>query len=265
MSKHEQIKYLVGIVGYGYVGKAMHHLFPEAVIYDKYQTLYADDSQKSKVNQCDVVFVCVPTDAKNDGSVDLSAVADVASWLTQPQVVIKSTVPASKVFDIEVMFNGGVVFNPEFMTEKNWKKDVENENRIILGAGDLDHAKLVARLYQKVYGQDVAYLYTTPEMAMMVKYVSNAFLATKVTFCNEIHDICAALGLDYDQLRELWLHDKRVGRTHTLVTDQRGFGGYCLPKDLAGLITTAQEAGNPAHLLSAIQTYNDRVRDKVNV
>lgn len=282
-NKHETQEYSVGIVGYGFVGRAMHHLFPKAIVHDKYPDFVRTPGYAThdEINQCEIVFICVPTDAKKDGSVDLSAVKEVLGWLNGPIAVIKSTVPpdslisrngVNKIYDIAGKNNykstylGGaaIVFNPEFLTERNWKSDVENETRIVLGDGshNKQFAKKVARLYQKVYGQDVAYLYTSPAMAMMTKYVSNAFLATKVAFCNEIYDICQKLGLDYDQLRELWLYDKRVGRSHTLVTEQRGFGGYCLPKDLKGLINTALEAKIKPDVLLSVDHYNEVVRKR---
>jgi len=276
MNQHEKQKYSVGIVGMGFVGTAMQHLFPEAIVYDKYKPVWPSgwggssgprpEYLMEQINKCEIVFVCVPTDAKEDGSVDLSAIEDVASWLKGPTVVIKSTVPPNSTGKINQMFGGYVVYNPEFLTEKNWKKDVENETRVVLGGypplnkGDKDTRKIVARAYQKVYGQEIAYLYCTPPEAMMTKYVSNAFLATKVSFCNQIAGICEALGLDYDVIRELWLHDKRVGRTHTLIREQKGFGGYCLPKDLKGLIHTSRESNHAPVLLETVDAYNELIR-----
>lgn len=291
LNKHEVQSYSVGIIGYGFVGKAMHHLFPQAVIFDKdpYQIPWSmgDGSSprhnterlQSKINACEIVFICVPTDSKEDGSVDLSAIKEVFSWLKGPIAVIKSTVPPSKMGDNEGIdaiyrfadknykstYVGGaaIVFNPEFLTEKNWKSDVDNETRIILGDGshNMQFAKKVAKIYQKVYGEQISYLYTTPQLAMMTKYVSNAFLATKVAFCNQIADICEAMYLPYEQVRELWLHDKRVGRSHTLISEQKGFGGYCLPKDLKGLIHTARSAHYAPVLLETIDAYNTIIRD----
>lgn len=258
MNKHEKSNYSVGIVGHGFVGKAMKYLFPEALVYDNNPTL-ASHSQE-EINRCEIVFVCVPTNAQPDGSVDLTAVNSVLSWLNGPIIVIKSTVPAEAVTGISQQARGEVVFNPEFLTEKHWQRDVDNETRIILGSESRGAMKKVARTYQQVCRQEIAYHFTDPKTAMLVKYAGNAFLAVKVAFANQLFDVCEALELDYDVVRELWLTDTRVGRSHTLVTDTRGFGGYCLPKDLAGLLTTAKEQGITLPVLESVQAYNQAIR-----
>jgi UDP-glucose 6-dehydrogenase len=97
--------------------------------------------------------------------------------------------------------------------------------------------------------------------AELTKYMENAFLALKVTFCNEFYDIAEAQGVDYNELRELWLLDPRIGRSHTFVLPfGRGFGGRCLPKDLNAIIHAARGAGVEAGLLEAVRDVNDAIR-----
>src|SRR4029077_1080164 len=91
----------------------------------------------------------------------------------------------------------------------------------------------------------------------------NAFLATKVTFCNEFFDIAQRFGIDYNELRELWLLDPRIGKSHTFVfADKRGYAGKCLPKDMDAVIAAAEDAGYDAQFLKAVASSNDRMRSR---
>lgn len=255
MSKHEEIEYSVGIIGHGFVGTALHFLFPEAIVYDKYIEEFEDNLHAFEQS---IVFICVPTDQAPDGSAFLGEVCESIRLVSPYSIaVIKSTIPPDCVKE----FEDPIVFNPEFLTEKNWKFDSENETRIILG-GDLNNCKKVARLYQKVYGQNVSYVYCTGQEAMMTKYIGNAFLASKVAFFNEMYDFCEGLGLDYDKIREMVVLDSRIGKTHTLVTEKRGFGGYCFPKDTRALQFMAKKIGVTLQVLNAVIAYNDYIRGK---
>jgi UDP-glucose 6-dehydrogenase len=94
----------------------------------------------------------------------------------------------------------------------------------------------------------------------MAKYMENAFLAVKVAFSNEMYDLCAALDVPYEDARELWVLDPRIGSSHTLVTAERGYGGKCIPKDVAALCRQAADAGAPLSVLEAAESSNSRVR-----
>ena len=120
----------------------------------------------------------------------------------------------------------------------------------------------VADLYKRLLSSDLVVQQTDAITAELTKYMENAFLAAKVAFCNEFYDLAASLGVDYNELRELWLLDPRIGRSHTWVHPQdRGFGGDCLPKDLAALLRASEVAGVPAHLLHAVAEANQRLRE----
>src|SRR5690606_4991275 len=119
----------------------------------------------------------------------------------------------------------------------------------------------VLDFFQRVMATTARYVACSAIEAELVKRVENAFLATKVTFANEMARIAAAHGVDWHTLRELWLLDSRVGRSHTAVfKDRPGFGGKCLPKDLSALIAEAGAAGVEASLLKAVRQTNDRIR-----
>lgn len=209
----------------------------------------------------DIIFICVPTDENIDGSCNTSIVEEcIKHCRDTATIVVKSTVPPNVAEELSTRYPH-LVFNPEFLTEKNWQQDIRNETRVILGCTDREDFTKVARLYQNVYTQDVSYYECTPSEAMMVKYVSNAYLATKLSFVNEMADICIELGISWDTIRELWVLDKRVGKSHTLITEQRGFGGYCLPKDTAALQYMAKELSAPTQVLDSVIAYNKRVRN----
>ncbi len=109
------------------------------------------------------------------------------------------------------------------------------------------------------YNADITIQLTTPEAAELCKYMENAFLAMKVTFCNEFYEIATRLGVDYDELRELWLLDPRIGKSHTFVfPDKRGYGGRCLPKDMRAIEAVARDAGYDATLLREVTASNER-------
>lgn len=118
----------------------------------------------------------------------------------------------------------------------------------------------VADLYKTVYSANVVIQQTDARTAELVKYMENCFLATKVAFCNEFYDIAERLGVDYNEVRELWLLNPRMGRGHTGVhPEARGFGGACLPKDVAATLHIAEHAGVDATVLQAVARYNKRI------
>ncbi|HCV00233.1 MAG TPA: UDP-glucose 6-dehydrogenase, partial [Dehalococcoidia bacterium] len=94
----------------------------------------------------------------------------------------------------------------------------------------------------------------------VVKYMENAFLATKVAFCNEFFELCETVGVDYERVRQLWLEDDRINPSHTVVTEERGYGGQCLPKDTAAISASARALGVPMEILEAVQEANARHR-----
>ncbi|MCY9670648.1 hypothetical protein M5X11_38150 [Paenibacillus alginolyticus] len=117
------------------------------------------------------------------------------------------------------------------------------------------------RGYQQVYNAEVRIRRTDARTAEMAKYMENCFLALKVSFCNEFYDIAGAHGIDYNELREVWLEDPRIGRSHTFVyEDSRGYGGKCLPKDVHALISMADEKEVNADLMKSVQRKNSDLR-----
>ncbi len=249
----------VAIVGAGAVGNAIARLFPGSVIFDEPKRI----GSRSDVNACDAAFVCVPTPRGTDGSCDISIVEDVVSWLQAPLIIIRSTVSVGTTRSLAAKYGKRVVFQPEYgpaETPDHPFNDLLKVRWIILG-GDRSSTNKAARLWQDVYNADVVIQQTSPEAAELCKYMENAFLATKVAFCNEFFDIAEHSGVDYNELRELWLLDPRIGKSHTFVfPDKRGFGGKCLPKDLDAIVEYADRSGAGSTLLRAVVASNARVR-----
>jgi len=218
-----------------------------------------------------VYFVCLPTPMFEDGEADLSIVEGVLKELAAAPgdriAVVKSTVPpgTTERWNKELGPQGlHVVFNPEFLTEANALDDMRNQNRVILG-GPRPWINTVKLVFQTAFPK-VPLVKTSSTTAEMVKYVINCFLATKVSFANEMSQICEALdgdglNIDYDKVVEYAKLDPRLGNSHWNVPGPvpthdgryvRGFGGHCFPKDMNALMVIAQKHGvDPAVLRGA--------------
>ena len=244
----------IGIVGYGHVGKAMGNLFKDAVIYDEPLNI----GSKTEINICDLVFVCVPTPEKEDGSCDTTIVEDVISWLEVETIVLRSTVYVGFTSKMASKYGKSIIFQPEYYGETTAHPfaDLNSRTWISLG-GSREGIKQAIKAYQSVYTSNVEIHIANAEEVEFAKYMENSFLAAKVIFCNEMFDIAEKLGVDYNAAREIWLADPRIGRSHTFVyEDDRGFGGSCLPKDLSSIIFQAKKASADVTLLNAVKEKN---------
>ena len=263
----------IGIIGQGYVGTAIKSGFEkyyELETYDKFSTSKSTVNLHDLVLLSDVIFVCVPTPMNVDGSCYIGIVEEVISEVNEisissesnPIVVLKSTVPPGTTDRLNKKCKGiNIIFNPEFLTEANFIEDFKNQTRIILG-GTRKGTNLLRQIYSKVF--PTAHIIKTGSItAEMVKYMTNAYLATKVSFSNEIKQICDKLDIDYDKVVEYAILDERLGKTHLGVPGPDGdcgFGGHCLPKDINALISVAHEFGIEPEVLEAVVETNDKVR-----
>tara|TARA_R100001129_G_scaffold185403_1_gene173454 strand:+ start:698 stop:1546 length:849 start_codon:yes stop_codon:yes gene_type:complete len=260
----------IGIIGQGFVGTATKEGLKDHFIihtYDKYsQDKSTCPDMKEVCTVSKIVFVCLPTPMRKDGSCDLSILESVVYEIDQYNldniVVIKSTIPpgTTTVFN-ENCKNIQVVFNPEFLTEANYIEDFKNQNRIIIG-GPRPASTIVKNMFTKVF-QEVPIIKTGSSTAESVKYFINTFLATKVSFANEFKQICDQTDVDYDKVVEYALYDERLGKSHfsTPGPDGRsGFGGSCFPKDINALIYFASALGVNTSVLSAAWEKNLEVR-----
>jgi UDPglucose 6-dehydrogenase len=266
----------IGIIGQGYVGTAIKSGFEkhyEIETYDKYDEDKSTCGLSDVVAECEIIFVCVPTPMNRDGScyTDIveSVVKEIDEWTSRyhkdinPIVVIKSTVSPGTTDRLNKKYkNINVIFNPEFLTESNFLEDFKNQTRIILG-GTRKGTNILRQVYSKVF-PSATIVKTGSKTAEMVKYFTNSFLATKVSFANEMKQICDGLDIDYDKVVEYATYDERLGKSHWAVPGpdgELGFGGHCLPKDLNALITLAHELGFQPEVLEAVVETNDSVRE----
>jgi len=229
----------IGIIGYGHVGKAMHKLFTNAVIYDPKE--FPDG--KEKTNECEAVFVCVPTPSLPDGSCDTKIVEEVISWVKSKVIILRSTVRVGFTDEMMKKYKKEIVFQPEYYGETTAHPfaDIKNQSWLSFG-GTRKGINLAIKAYQTIVNSNVRIFQADAKTVEMAKYMENAYLATKVIFCNEMYDIAKSLGVDYNLAREIWLADPRIGSSHTFVyEDNRGYDGSCLPKDVDSIIAQAKE------------------------
>tara|TARA_Y100000992_G_C21222655_1_gene471260 strand:- start:75 stop:905 length:831 start_codon:yes stop_codon:yes gene_type:complete len=257
----------IGIIGQGYVGTALKEGFQDfyqVETYDKYDLGKSTHSKISDIVELsDVIFVCVPTPMRQDGSCYTGIVEEVIREINENAngqiVVIKSTVPPGTTDRInEEYTHSTVIFNPEFLTEANFIQDFKNQSRIILG-GDRKGTNIVRQIYSRIF-PNATIVKTGAKHAEMVKYFTNCFLATKVSFANEMYNVCQQLDLDYDKIVEYATYDERLGKSHWAVPGPDGdfgYGGHCLPKDLSAIVSEFDTYG----LLEAVEQVNDQVRE----
>lgn len=246
------------IAGYGFVGKAHELLFKnfrrEVVVHDPPKGKVAD------FNNTSAVVVCVPTPQAEDGSCDMSAVYDVVSQCSKDTpIMIKSTISLQGWDELKQTYpNHRLCFSPEFLRATQWMNDIQVMKDVIL-SGDTDYWR---DQYSYNWSQMTIKI-VSPEEAIAIKYFRNAYLATKVSFFNEIHDFCSAYDLDFDQVRGGIAADDRIGHSHTFVfpdQDVRGFGGMCFPKDTSALLKMAAEKNINLNTLDAAVEYNKKIR-----
>ena len=257
----------VGIVGLGHVGSLMQKLFPDAQTYDEPKNI----GSKEAINDCEYIFICVPTPQSITGACVTYIVESVMEWVNKGSIIIlRSTVPVGFTDYYE---NSGyqIVFQPEYYGEtvNHPFEDPYNRNWITLGGHPSVTAK-VAELYQSVFTSELnIHCVDDSRVAELAKYMENSFLATKVTFCNEFYEIAEKFGLNYEQVRETWLLDHRIGRSHTFVyPDNRGYGGSCLPKDISAI---NYQANKELHIdtplltgvINANKTYTSKTKEDI--
>src|SRR3982075_2052184 len=220
------------------------------------------------VRQADAVFIAVGTPSRRgDGHADLSyvyeATREIAAALTGFTVVItKSTVPVGTGDEVERIIRElrpdlevAVVSNPEFLREGAAIHDFKHPDRIVIGTVDERARKVAAEIYRPLYLNQAPMLYTDRRTAELIKYAANAFLATKITFINEIADLCERVGADVQEVARGIGFDNRIGSK--FLHAGPGFGGSCFPKDVRALIKTAQDHDVPMRILEAVETVND--------
>ncbi|WP_111307955.1 UDP-glucose dehydrogenase family protein [Confluentibacter sediminis] len=246
----------------------------EAMVKRNYEnkTLKFSTKLSENLNNCDIAFIAVGTPMGDDGSADLKYVLQVAreigQYMSTPLIVVdKSTVPvgtADKVRaaiteelqkrNVDIKFE--VVSNPEFLKEGDAINDFMKPDRVVIGADDEATTEKMRALYSPFFRSGSARLITMDvRSAEMTKYVANAMLATKISFMNEVANICELVGADVNDVRIGIGSDSRIG--YSFIYPGSGYGGSCFPKDVKALHRTAAENGYEAQLIAAVEAVND--------
>lgn len=269
------MKNKVAIIGYGYVGKAVTRFFQDhynVVVYDPFLDEVA--GTKSEVNKCDLAVLCVPTEMREDGSVNLDAVYETFEWLDVPLILIKSTVPPGTTDELIEKTGRNIVFSPEHIGEGKYETqwwidrsyphptDMKKHKVFIFG-GSPENTNKILQFFYRVTGPEPRYMQTDARTAELTKYMQNAWGAMKVTFCNEFKEIADTVGSDYTQARELLVLAGIIEPMHTVVFEnKRGFGGKCLPKDLNGIVKRSENSGYEPKLLKQVLESNKEFNKK---
>lgn len=229
---------------------------------------FSTDLKKS-IKDCDAIFIAVGTPSRRgDGHADLSYVyaasEEIADSIVKPTVIItKSTVPVGTGDEVEHILEQkqprdrfSVVSNPEFLREGAAIRDFKRPDRIVIGTED-DWAKdVMAEIYRPLFLNESPILFTGRRTAELTKYAANAFLATKITFINEIADLCEKVGADVQEVARGIGLDNRIGAK--FLHAGPGYGGSCFPKDTLALMKTAQDNDSPVRIVEAVVQVNDQ-------
>jgi UDPglucose 6-dehydrogenase len=227
---------------------------------------------KSAVQDALVVFLAVGTPPKEDGSPDMSyyqqAAKDIAEAMNGFKVLVtKSTVPIGTgkwlrefvAKNLKVNTSFGVASNPEFLREGAAIDDFMRPDRVVIGSNEEDAIAIMKDLYRPLYLIETPIVITSLEAAELIKYAANAFLATKITFINEMANLCDAIGCDVHDVARGMGMDNRIGRK--FLHPGPGYGGSCFPKDTRALTTVADQFGVETRIVDAVIEANDRQRD----
>jgi UDPglucose 6-dehydrogenase len=220
------------------------------------------------VAEADAVFIAVGTPSRRgDGFADLSFVYDAAREIARALdgftvVITKSTVPVGTGDEVERIIRETrpdadftVVSNPEFLREGAAIRDFKLPDRIVIGTADTRAREVMSELYRPLYLNRSPILFTGRRTAELIKYAANAFLATKITFINEIADLAEKVGADVQEVARGIGLDNRIGSK--FLHAGPGYGGSCFPKDTVALIKTAQDHGSPLRIVEAVAAVND--------
>jgi len=259
----------VAIIGHGFVGKAL-----ENGLQNNVKTMIIDPIYNNKISDLnefspEIIFVCVPTPTYDNGTQDISilnnVIDDISLLSTKAITVLKSTILPTNLVNIKKI-NDSIVYNPEFLRESNANEDFINSELIVFG-GDKDNTKMIENFYinfTKCINKD--YIHTDIITASFIKYTINTFLATKVTFFNELFNLFKNSGA-----KDTWQNfinavsvDKRIGKSHMQVpgSDNKfGYGGNCFPKDSQAFLNYSDVKGNNLKLLKKSIKINKKIRN----
>lgn len=264
-------KLRLGIVGHGFVGKAMDNGFSKET--EKYivDPIYDNTIDDLAHFNPELIFVCVPTPMSSDGRIDSSIIEKVVKELSQKCdksiLVVKSTVIPSVLKSLN-KFNNNIIYNPEFLREKHADQDFKNSEMIILGGKESIASKVLEAYSNHSNCKTKNFYITDIASASLAKYAINTFLASKVLFFNEVYELYQQTKdknkeSNWNNFIKIISTDKRIGSSHLDVPGQDGkfgFGGACFPKDTMALIRYAEDIGVSMEVLKTVMKKNNKIR-----
>ena len=240
-------KFKVGVIGNGFVGESQAFAFSPTTdlrIYDV--DPLKSTHTKEQLDECDFIFVCVPTPMKKDGSQDTSYIDKVFEEAIEgPIYIIKSTILPGTTKNLQDKYKHlKIIFSPEFLTERTAKLDMLTQARIVLG-GDKQLTNKASELFEQRF-RNKHIIQTDSATAELIKYMNNTFFATKVSIINEFKLLANKIGANWSDALYGFASDGRIGDSHLHVPGpdgRMGYGGTCFPKDVNALLTFARENG----------------------
>jgi len=256
-----------GIIGLGFVGGAVLDSFKSTEVKTN-DPKNPNSESYDELKKCEALFVCVPSPSNPDGSCDTSILEEVLNKLKDYTGVIISKVTAPpNVYTKLQKKHPNLIYIPEFLTAQYATTDYKNTKKFIIGGNVLAYQNEARRVMQYTH-KDASFIFSSIEEASLTKYTVNAFLATKVSFMNDMYDITDAAGLNWDIVQNLvqFVDRERIGSSHMIVPGhdgKRGFGGMCFPKDTAGLLHYAKDIDVNLDVLTAAVKKNKTLRDDI--
>ena len=241
---------------------------------NKTKLLSFSNSLSQSINDADIIFITVGTPSKRiEEEADLSFVWNVAEEISKNInkyciVVTKSTVPVGTTKEVKNIISKkidekdfDIVSNPEFLREGSAINDFMRPDRVVIGSENIKSEDIMRELYRPLYLLETPIVSTTVESAEIIKYASNSFLATKISFINQVADLCEKVGADIQDVAKGMGIDKRIG--NKFLHAGPGYGGSCFPKDVKAFIKTAQKHDVDMSILSSVDAFNEERIDKI--
>ena len=243
----------VSIIGYGWVGKAMHQLFPDAYVYRH------DGGNKHTASNVDVAFICVPSPVIGEGELDMSAVEECVQWCSAPLIVMRSTVNPGTCDSLSKKYHRHIVMQPEYLgeTPQHPLLDVKATPFLVIGGMPM-YRRILIELYTTVYNANVKIRQVTALEAEIIKLTENRAIGIKVAECQELYDVCEKADVDYYTIRDaVYGDDPRMNLWWTFVyPNNRGFNSKCMPKDIYAWCAWAESTGYDPMITRAVLNRN---------
>lgn len=244
----------IGLVGNGYLGKAYHRMFPEAVVYDEPKQLLieksvtqwdvAPDVGRKAINACDIAIIMVPTDPLPNGALDMSIVEEVVDWVDTDTILIKSALMPGTVDKLVQKTGKNIAVSVEYIGMGNYflppdkyphPTDPSQHKLLVVGGEEPARSRAAEILWSKMSPDTRIHLVTAKE-AEIVKLIENFYGALKVTFANCLYNLVTKSGENFINVHQAWSEDGRTDPMHTrVVSDKRGWKSHCYSKDIAAL------------------------------